>query len=73
MFWKSGRELALWYLMSDGLPAGPPLGHALKISPITIVGAAWVGGWVGGKALNRIFFGHSIISVMKKKNMVKID
>ena len=43
MFWKSGGELALWYLMSDGLPAGPPLGHALKISPITIVGAAWVG------------------------------
>ena len=25
------------------------------------------------KALNRIFFGHSIISVMKKKNVVKID
>ena len=48
MLGKSGRELALWYLMSDGLPAGPPLGHALKISPITTVGAAWMGGRGGG-------------------------
>ena len=45
MLGKTGRELALWYMMSDGLPAGPPLGHALKISPITIVGAVWVGGY----------------------------
>ena len=56
MLGRSGRELALWYLMSDGLPAGPPLGHALKISPITIVGAVWVGGgWPvrGGGGLSK--------------------